>query len=343
MTDFEKVYDFENLYKAYRKARLGKRWKDAAAKYEINALDATHFLSNLLKAQTYKPSEYKTFKVYEPKERVVMTNSYKDKVVQHSLCDNVLEPKLSKQFIYDNYASQKGKGTHFGLDRVVSFMRSYYRKNGLNGWILKCDITKYFYNIRHDILKQQVRKSITDEKCLWLIDMIIDSTDGVGIPIGNQSSQLFALLYLSDLDHYIKEKLKIKYYGRYMDDFYLLHPDKEYLKYCLSEIKKIVESLGLKLNPKTQIMPISQGLDFLGFHTYLTSTGKVIKKIRRRSKNNVRRKLKKMKGLVDKGKITIETPTQSYESWRGHASHGNSYHLIRDMDRYYQKLFKKRR
>ena len=92
MTDFEKVYDFENLYKAYRKARLGKRWKDAAAKYEINALDATHFLSNLLKTQTYKPSEYKTFKVYEPKERVVMTNSYKDKVVQHSLCDNVLEP-----------------------------------------------------------------------------------------------------------------------------------------------------------------------------------------------------------------------------------------------------------
>lgn len=343
MTDFEKVYDFENLYKAYRKARLGKRWKDAAAKYEINALDATHFLSNLLKTQTYKPSEYKIFKVYEPKERVVMTNSYKDKVVQHSLCDNVLEPKLSKQFIYDNYASQKGKGTHFGLDRVVLFMRSYYRKNGLNGWILKCDITKYFYNIRHDILKQQVRKSIADEKCLWLIDMIIDSTDGVGIPIGNQSSQLFALLYLSDLDHYIKEKLKIKYYGRYMDDFFLIHNDKEYLKYCLAEIKKIVESLGLKLNPKTQIMPISQGLDFLGFHTYITSTGKVIKKIRRRSKNNVRRKLKKMKHLVDEGKITIETPVQSYESWRGHASHGNSYHLIRDMDRYYQKLFKRRR
>ncbi len=222
-------------------------------------------------------------------------------------------------------------------------MRSYYRKSGLNGWILKCDITKYFYNIRHDILKKQVRKSIDDEKCLWLIDMIIDSTEGVGIPIGNQSSQLFALLYLSDLDHYIKEKLKIKYYGRYMDDFYLLHPDKEYLKYCLSEIKKIVESLGLKLNPKTQIMPISQGLDFLGFHTYLTSTGKVIKKIRRRSKSNVRRKLKKMKGLVEDGKITIETPEQSYQSWRGHASHGNSYHLIRDMDRYYQKLFKKRR
>lgn len=290
-----------------------------------------------------EPSEYKIFKVYEPKERVVMTNSYKDKVVQHSLCDNVLEPKLSKQFIYDNYASQKGKGTHFGLDRVVLFMRSYYRKNGLNGWILKCDITKYFYNIRHDILKQQVRKSIADEKCLWLIDMIIDSTDGVGIPIGNQSSQLFALLYLSDLDHYIKEKLKIKYYGRYMDDFYLLHPDKEYLKYCLSEIKKIVEGLGLKLNPKTQIMPISQGLDFLGFHTYLTSTGKVIKKIRRRSKSNVRRKLKKMKGLVEEGKLTIETPEQSYQSWRGHAIHGNSYHLIKDMDKYYQKLFKKRR
>ena len=343
MTDFEKVYNFENLYKAYRKARLGKRWKDAAAKYEVNALEATHLLSSMLKTQTYKPSEYHVFKVYEPKERTVMTNSYKDKVVQHSLCDNVLEPRLSKHFIYDNYASQTGKGTHFGLNRVVEFMRSYYRKNGLNGWVLKGDITKYFYSIRHDLLKEQVRKLIDDPQCLWLIDMIIDSTEGVGIPIGNQSSQIFALLYLSDMDHYIKEKLQIKYYGRYMDDFFLIHNDKEYLKYCLAEIKKIVESLGLKLNPKTQIMPISQGLDFLGFHTYITSTGKVIKKIRRRSKNNVRRKLKKMKSLIDKGKLTVETPEQSYQSWRGHAIHGNSYHLIRDMDKYYQKLFKKRR
>ena len=98
-------------------------------------------------------SPYNTFEVYEPKRRVVMSNSYKDKVVQHSLCDNVLEPILTRSFIRDNYASQVGKGTHYGLDRLQEFMRRFYRKNGIDGWILKGDISKYFYSIRHDVLK----------------------------------------------------------------------------------------------------------------------------------------------------------------------------------------------
>lgn len=342
MTDFEKVYNFENLYRAYRKARLGKRGKEAAAKFEVNLLEAIHLLSRMLEAKVYKPSPYHVFKVYEPKERVVMTNSYKDKVVQHSLCDNVLEPLITKGFIYDNYASQKGKGTHFGLNRLEEFLRSYYRGNGAEGWVLKGDITKYFYSIDHEILKQKIRKYVSDPGVLWLVDMIIDSTDGIGIPIGNQSSQLFALLYLSEIDHFAKERLQIKYYGRYMDDFYLIHPDKEYLKYCLSEITKKVEALGLKLNNKTQLSPLSNGLDFLGFHTYLTPTGKVVRKVRRKSKNNVRRKLKKMKPLVEAGKIPAAAPAQSYQSWRGHAENGNSYHLIKRMDGYYNRLFPKK-
>ena len=160
-----------------------------------------------------------------------MSNSYKDKVVQHSLCDNVLEPILTRSFITDNYASQVGKGTHYGLDRLREFLRRFYRKNGIDGWILKADISKYFYSIRHDVLKSLIRKKITDPDVLWLVEMIIDSTEGnVGIPIGNQSSQLFALLYLNNLDHFIKEKLGIKYYGRYMDDFFLIHEDKAYLQ-----------------------------------------------------------------------------------------------------------------
>lgn len=342
MTDFEKIHDFETLYRAYRKARRGKRWKEAAAKFEVNLLEALHLLSRMLEAKVYKPSPYFTFKVYEPKERVVMTNSYKDKVVQHALCDAVLEPSLSKAFIYDNYASQPGKGTHFGLNRLEEFMRSYHRKNGAEGWILKGDISKYFYSIRHDVLKGQIRKYVDDPDVLWLVDMIIDSTEGIGIPIGNQSSQLFALLYLSDLDHFIKERLQIKFYGRYMDDFYLIHPDKEYLKHCLLQIEERVAALGLKLNQKTHIMPLSQGIDFLGFHTYLLPTGKVIKKVRRRSKNNVRRKLKKMQPLVEAGKIPATAPAQSYQSWRGHAKNGNSYHLIRRMDHYYNKLYPKK-
>ncbi|MPM85036.1 hypothetical protein SDC9_132113 [bioreactor metagenome] len=170
--------------------------------------------------------------------------------------------------------------------------------------------------------------------------MIIDSTEGnVGIPIGNQSSQLFALLYLDGMDHYIKEKLGIKFYGRYMDDFFLIHEDKEYLRHCREEIEKHVGALGLSLNGKTNIYPLKNGIDFLGFHTYLTETGGVIRKVRRRSKNNMKRKLKKMGDLYAAGRIDKKTVEQSYQSWRGHASKGNCYHLIRRTDHFYNKLF----
>lgn len=340
MNNFDKVYDFENLYRAYRKARRGKRWKGAAAKFEVNLLEAITLLSAQLQRKTYRLSPYNTFKVYEPKERVVMSNSYKDKVVQHALCDNVLEPCIASSFIKDNYASQKGKGTHFGLGRLEEFMRRFYRKRRVDGWVLKCDITKYFYSIKHDTLKSLIRKYVSDPDCLWLLDMIIDSTNGnVGIPIGNQSSQLFALLYLSPLDHFIKEKLGVKLYGRYMDDFYLIHEDKEYLRHCWKEIEAHVNEIGLTLNAKTNIYPLKNGIDFLGFHTYITDTGKVIRKVRRKSKNNARRKLKKMRGLLEAGKITRETVEQSYQSWRGHASNGNCYHLVRNMDQHYNALF----
>ncbi len=338
--EYEEIYKFENIYKAYRKARLGKKWKEAAAKFEVNLLEALHLLSSQLKNKTYSMAAYNVFKVYEPKERLIMSNSYKDKVVQHALCDNVLTPILTKSFIYDNYASQEGKGTLFGLNRLRDFMRSYYNKYGNNGYILKCDISKYFYNIRHDILKAQIRKQVADANTLWLVDLIIDSTEGIGIPIGNQTSQLFALLYLNSLDHFIKEKLHIKYYGRYMDDFYLIHPDKQYLKHCLNEITKIVDSLGLKLNNKTQIFPLANGIDFLGFHSYLTETGKVIRKVRAKSKNNARRKLKKMRKLVDNGSLPLDRVQASYNSWRGHAKNGNSHHLLQRMDNYYNSLFK---
>ena len=342
MSDYAKVYDFESLYRAYRKARRGKRWKGAAAKFEVNLLEALALLSEQLRTKKYQLSPYNTFKVYEPKERVVMSNSYKDKVVQHALCDNVLEPRIAPSFILDNYASQVGKGTHFGLERLEEFMRKFYRVNGVDGWVLKCDISKYFYTIRHDALKLLIRRYITDPDCLWLLDMIIDSTEGnVGIPIGNQSSQLFALLYLSPMDHFIKEKLGIKFYGRYMDDFYLIHKDKEYLRHCWKEIEKHVNAIGLSLNAKTCISPLKNGIDFLGFHTYLPETGAVIRKVRRKSKNNARRKLKKMHSLLEAGRITPDTVAQSYQSWRGHASKGNCYHLIRNMDQYYNTLFGK--
>lgn len=275
MTDFEKIHSFESLYNAYRKARQGKRWKGAAAKFEVNLLEALNLLSAQIRTKRYTMSPYNTFEVYEPKRRVVMSNSYKDKVVQHSLCDNVLEPILTRSFIRDNYASQVGKGTHYGLDRLQEFMRRFYRKNGIDG-----------------------------------------------------------------LDHFVKEKLGIKYYGRYMDDFFLIHHDKAYLQECRKQIEAFVQARGLSLNAKTNIFPLKHGVDFLGFHTYLTESGAVIRKVRRRSKNNMKRKLKKLAALHAAGRIDAKTVEQSYQSWRGHAEKGNSYHLIRRTDHYYNSLIK---
>lgn len=360
-TEFERVYDFGNLYAGFLKARRGKRGKASVAKFEANLLEALLLLSEMLKNKTYRMSEYFVFRVYEPKERVVMTNAFKDKVVQHSLCDNVLEPAFSRTFIRDNYASQKGRGTHDGLYRLEAFMRSYYferkaraeqrsREEGLprpgpcaaeyaDGWVLKCDISKYFYSIQHGPLKDMVRKFVRDPNVLWLVDMIIDSTENPGIPIGNQTSQWFAVMYLSGLDHFIKEKLGIRFYGRYMDDFYLIHEDKEYLQYCRREIEAYVARLGLKLNNKTNIFPLRNGIDFLGFHTYLTESGKVVRKVRRASKSNEQRKLKKQRGLLDRGRLTLKQIEQSYGSWRSHAEKGNCHHLIREMDRTFKRLF----
>ena len=333
MTDFEKVVDFENMYKAYRKSKCGKGFKKSAARFNITALDGVNALIWQLKNKTYKVSEYTEFKVYEPKERVIKTTSFKDKVVQHSLCDNVLLPKLQNIFIYDNCAGQKGKGTLFGLNRLSEQMTAFYKRYGFNGYILKCDISKFFYNISHEQLKDIVEYHFAyDTNICWLCDLFIDSTEGKGIPLGNQINQGFALLYLDGMDKLIKGELGIEYYGRYMDDFYLMHPNKDYLKYCLEVITEFLKTLGLTLNGKTQIFPFKNGVSYLGFHTYVTSSGKVIRKIKNQNKRNAQKKYLKMAKLVVDGKLPLDKFNASYGAWKNHISHGNCYHLTKSMD-----------
>ena len=341
---FEAVYDFANLYAAYRAARKGKRWKNTVAKVESNALEAVAYLQKELREGTYRPGAYYEFFVYEPKKRRIQTNSIKDKIVQHAFCDQVLYPVLSRPFILDNYGSQVNKGTHFGLDRLRDFMREYYRRHGsADGWVRKADVHHYFASIRHDVLKQDVAEHLTDPRCLALSTAIIDSTPGnVGIPIGNQSSQIYALLYLNKLDHFVKEVLRIRYYGRYMDDFYLIHEDKAVLKDAWSRIEKHLAARGLELNGKTNIFPLRNGLDFLGFHTYLTDTGKVIRKVRRSSRERMKRKLRKFSVMYAAGAITKEEITASYQSWRSHAMHGQCRSLVQKYDRIFEQIFTQR-
>ena len=172
-----------------------------------------------------------------------------------------------------------------------------------------------------------------------MCDLFIDSTkEDIGMPLGNQISQVFALMYLDGLDHLITEKLQIKYYGRYMDDFYLIHKDKKYLEYCLAVIQNYIHSLKLTLNGKTQIIPFKNGINFLGFHTYVTRDGKAIRKLKGENKRKIKKRLLNNSELVKSGRMTKEKFYESYNSWRNHASHGNCVKLIHQMDNYVAKL-----
>lgn len=341
MTDFEKVIDFNNMYKAFRRAKCGKGYKKSSARFNLSALDGINTLITQLKDKTYRVSDYSEFKVYEPKERIIQTTSFKDKVVQHSLCDNVIMPRLQRVFIYDNCAGQKEKGTLLGLDRLSEQMQQFHRKYGFRGYILKCDITKFFYNISHDQLKDIVNYHFGHDKDVcWLCNLFIDSTEGKGIPLGNQINQGFALLYLDGMDKLIKYELGIEYYGRYMDDFYLMHPSKEYLKYCLKVITAYLETLDLSLNGKTQIFPFKNGVNYLGFHTYIAVDGVPIRKLKNQNKRNAKKKFVRMAKLVAVGELPQEKFDASYGAWKNHISHGNCYKLGMSIDETIRKVLK---
>jgi hypothetical protein len=237
-------------------------------------------------------------------------------------------PFLDRRLIDDNCASRPGKGTHYGLHRLTRFMQEFYHQRGTKGYVLKADISKFFYRIRHDCLKDMLYPLIGDHRLRWLLDQIIDSTPGgVGIPIGNMTSQWFAIFYLDVLDRMIKERLGIRWYSRYMDDFVLIHHDKSYLNECLHRIRECLANLGLELNNKTQIFPLQNGVDYLGFHSYLTDTGQVVRKLRHDSKRRMKRKIRAFQRKWRAGEMTFADIHQSMQSWLAHASHGHTYRL----------------
>lgn len=339
-TSYERFSSFESLYQAYKDSRTGKRWKNATVRFEINALAELKKLERDLASGRYRMGGYNIFKIHEPKERTIKSIQLRDKVVQRSLCDNVLEPAFERSFIHDSYACRKDKGTHAGLNRTCEFLHKHYRQYGTEGWILKCDIEKYFDSIDHEILKKMLRKYITDEKVLHLLDAtIVSGTGGKGLPLGNQTSQWLSILFLNDFDHYIKERLGVKMYIRYMDDFVLIHHDKAFLQECKLAIIDYLGGLNLQLNGKSHIFPLKNGADFLGFHLYLTETGKVIRKVRQDSIKRVKRKLKKFKELYEDGVMSREEIELAYGSWGAHVSHANSFFLIEEMNKRFERIF----
>lgn len=341
MGDKDIITDYGNLYRAYKDAKRNKGFNGSCAMFQIMSLEGLHTLKEQLENQTYRMAPYNAFKIYEPKERLIESCSFKDKVVQHVFCDNILHPRLKSEFIRTNYAGQIGKGTDFGRNCLKEHMLLFYNSHGTDGWILKCDIKKFFYQIDHDVVKDTVDYFFPDEYTTWLNHLFIDSVYHLGLPLGNQATQIYALLILSCVDHMVTGELGIELYGRYMDDFYIIHNDKRYLEWCLEHIREMVSSLNLELNGKTQIVPFKNGLRFLGFHHYVTKDGKYIRRLPSEKKRAARKRIKKMAKKVKSGQITKDKFYESYNSWKSHALKGNCVKLCRDMDLYAKELMDK--
>ncbi len=328
---YDELFTFENLYQAHLRARRCKRNKADVINFELILSENLWDLYDSLKNREYDVSGYNKFIIYEPKKREIQALSYKDRIVQHVLCDLYLYPLLTARFIYDNGACQQGKGTDFALDRFSLFMREFYKKNKTEGYILKADIHHFFPSVDHEVLRHKIENVVKDRDIMLLINRIIDSYNsdtGKGIPMGNQTSQLFALYYLDQMDRLIKERLHIKYYVRYMDDCLLIHKDKEYLKWCLRKMEECVEDeLKIEFNSKTQIFPIKNGVDFLGFHFYMTDTGKVIRKLRQSSKKKYKKRLKKLKEDYNSGLIDYDEIKKVLHGFNGHLARGHTYRL----------------
>lgn len=326
--------EFGKMYRSLKKCCKNVRWKTSVTQYEVNGLKNTAKVTAEINSGKYKLLPYQEFQIHEPKERHITATRIRDRQVQRSICDTVVYDSITRSFIADNSACQKGRGTQYAIDRLKEHIRRYYRKHGTEGYFLKCDIHHFFESLDHNIIKAQLRKRITNEHYLNMLYDIIDSFPGEkGIGLGSQVSQLLALMYLDEMDHIIKEKLHIKYYIRYMDDFILVDHNREKLSYSLAELRKYLDTLGLSLNKKTTLQKLSQGVIFLGWKFILTDTGKVVLKPDKRKLTAKRRKLRGIKRQQAAGNLSEKDVMQIKQGMIAHLQHGNARRVIEQIVR----------
>ena len=338
---FEQVFSYEHLYRAGRECCKGVGWKCSTQRYLGN------FTANIARTHrelmdgTWKTKGFFAFDLMERgKLRHIRSVHIAERVVQRCLCDNALVPLFSAAFVYDNAASLKGKGIDFAMDRLTCHLQRYYRKHGTDGWALVFDFSDYFNSAPHAPIYAESERRIRDERVQKLACGLMEDFGERGFGLGSQVSQIDALMLPNRLDHFIKEQLRIRGYGRYMDDGYLICEDVRYLEECAARIRQYCAGIGLQLSEKkTRILPIRQGVRFLKTKFKLTQTGGVIRKVQRKSTRKMRQKLRKFRRWVDDGRMTEEDVRPSYESWKGHMRRGNSWKVLRKTDKLYRKLF----
>ena len=353
LTDiYGQIYDYEGLYQSYLEARKNKRYRDDVLKFTDRLEENLIELQNEFIWETYRVGAYRPFFVYEPKKRLVMALQFKDRVAQWSVYRH-LNPFYDRMFIDDSYACRKGKGSHAAADRLQYWLRQVSRKPG-EWYYLKLDISKYFYRVDHAVLLDILGRRIKDERLMRLLSTIINSEDqafglpagvapddcpeedwlyDVGMPIGNLTSQLFANIYLNELDQYAKHELRLHYYIRYMDDVIILHNDKRVLHQIKDDIETLLlERLHLNLNSKTAIRPVSLGIDFVGYHIWATH-----RKLKKQTARRIIRNVRRMSDELAAGIIDKEYFMRRVASYKGIFQHCDSYGLRRRLNEIYAK------
>lgn len=320
---FDKKLTFESLLQAHERASLGKKTKKEIILFEMDLETNLIRILNEIKCNKYKVGEYRQFIVYEPKERIIKSLPYKDRIIHQWYIYEFIKPFFEPQFIKDTYACLDNKGTHLASKTVQKYMRKMQKKYGTY-YILKCDIKKFFYNIDIDILLKILNRKIKDKKLLEFTKILLHSENKKGLPIGNYTSQFFANIYLNELDQYVKHKLKVKYYVRYMDDFILFLPNKQIAKKYLNLIKIfLTENLELELNKKTGYFKNKAGCDFCGYRVFETH-----KLCRKRFKKKFKKNIRVWNKLYDENKLDLTKMNMSLNSFLSHLSHSNSYNYI---------------
>ena len=291
---------YEKLLEAHIKSRKGKGYRKEIILFNLKQEEYIMYLLEKLKNKTYKHGGYTTFYISEPKVRKIEKSRYIDRIVHRWVVDNFLELYFVPQFIYSSFACLKNKGMHKSAKYVQEKMQHCKRIWG-EYYILKMDIAKYFDNINKNILLDIIKRKIKDENILWLIKEILFSQKREkGLDIENYTSQMFANIYLNEVDQYVKHKLKIKYYCRYLDDSVLMVKTKKEAKEALKKIQIFLkEKLELELNKKTQIFKNKQGVNFCGY-----KINEYRMKIRDKGKRKLKKKIKKLKYEIKIGKIT---------------------------------------
>jgi len=317
---YNDIISLENLCLAWEDFIVGKKKKMDVIKFGQNLMDNIVELHTDLVNRTYCHGGYKSFYITDPKRRHIHKASVKDRLLHHAIY-RILYPFFDCTYIFDSYSCRNDKGTHRAINRFNQIARQVSRNNSRTCWVLKCDIKKFFASINQEILIYILQEYITDKEIIWLLKNVIasfntDTQVGVGLPLGNLTSQLFSNIYMNRFDQWVKHVLKAKYYVRYADDFVFLSEDKKYLESIISQVQSFLQiNLKLSLHPdKLFLKTIASGVDFLGW-VHFPNHRVLRTKTKQRMFRNIQKSMSK----------------ESLQSYFGLIRHGNSQKLLKSV------------